>query len=132
MSVLEEYNGSHKHKRICSLSNLYKQQLDFQELVLLKVQAEQGEPSFSVPHDDVRWFSYHIQAMVEELGEIMKADKRWKTHRNEAFNQIEKVDEIADMFITAMNIAIYSGLSAEELHDCILSKILENTKKIGG
>ena len=63
---------------------LYEMQVKFQEKILEK-KAGTGQPVMSLPQDDVNWFSYHIQAMVEELGEVMKADKRWKTHRNERF-----------------------------------------------
>ena len=55
--------------------------------------------------------------------------KRWKTHRNENFNQEEKVDELADVFITAMNLAIYSGLSGQDVYDAIKRKIKENIKR---
>lgn len=109
-------------------SDLYQKQIAFQNEVL-KLQAE---PSFQLPQDDVNWFSYHIQAMVEELGEVMKADKRWKTHRNKRFDIDEKLDEIADVFITVMNIAIFSGISAEQLELEIHEKINENMKKLKG
>lgn len=112
------------------LEKLYEMQVKFQELVLAKQLQENGKPAIALPQDDVNWFSYHIQAMVEELGEVMKADKRWKTHRNERFEYDEKVDEIVDVFITAMNLAIYSGISAEQLVTSIVSKINENTEKL--
>ena len=68
--------------------------------------------------------------MVEELGEVMKADKRWKTHRNDRFEFDEKLDEIADVFITVMNIAIFSGISGDQLVNEIVAKIQENTLKL--
>lgn len=82
------------------------------------------------PGDNLHQFSYHIQAMVEELGEVMKADKRWKTHRNERYEPDEKLDEIADVFITAMNIAIHSGFTAEEIEHAIEHKISENFERL--
>ena len=66
--------------------------------------------------------------MVEELGEVMKADKRWKTHRNHRYEPDEKLDEIADVFITAMNISIHSGFTAEDIEKAISNKIKENPK----
>ena len=83
-----------------------------------------------LPKDDIDWFTYHMRAMVEELGEVTKADKRWKTHRNENFNQAEKVDELADVFITAMKLAIYSGLSGQDVYNAIDRKIVENIKRL--
>lgn len=108
---------------------LYNKQIGFQQLIL-EEKAKEGKPSFVLPQDDIDWFTYHMRAMVEELGEVTKADKRWKTHRNENFDQAEKVDELADVFITAMNLAIYSGLSGQEIFDAINRKIKENIKRL--
>lgn len=107
---------------------LYNKQIDFQQMILVE-KAKEGKPYFVLPQDDIDWFTYHMRAMVEELGEVTKADKRWKTHRNENFNQEEKVDELADVFITAMNLAIYSGLSGQDVYDAIKRKIKENIKR---
>lgn len=107
---------------------LYNKQIDFQQMIL-EEKAKEGKPSFALPQDDIDWFTYHMRAMVEELGEVTKADKRWKTYRNENFNQEEKVDELADVFITAMNLAIYSGLSGQDVYDAIKRKIKENIKR---
>ena len=68
--------------------------------------------------------------MVEEMGEVMKADKRWKTHRNFRYEKEEKLDEIADVFITAMNMAIHSGFTAEQMEEAISSKIKENYARL--
>jgi NTP pyrophosphatase (non-canonical NTP hydrolase) len=84
-----------------------------------------------LPKDNLEHFSYHIQAMVEELGEVMKADKRWKTHRNSSYNSAEKLEEIADVFITAMNIAIHSGYTSDEVLKEISDKINKNYKILG-
>lgn len=34
-----------------------------------------------VPVDDVGLFSYHMQHLMSEVGEVLDSDKRWKTHR---------------------------------------------------
>lgn len=103
-----------------SFREAYGNQILFQEKVT----------GANCPGDNLSQFSYHIQAMVEELGEVMKADKRWKTHRNERFEPAEKLDEIADMFITAMNIAIHSGFTAETIEQAIHNKIDENFERL--
>lgn len=95
-------------------------QIDFQRLVT----------GANCPGDNLNQFSYHVQAMVEELGEVMKADKRWKTHRNERYEPEEKLDEISDVFITAMNIAIHSGFSAEDIEKAIANKISNNFERL--
>ena len=73
---------------------------------------------------------YHTLAMMEELGEVLKADKRWKTHRNERFVKEEKLDEIADIFITAMNMAMYSGFDDRTVLNAIEKKISENEVRL--
>lgn len=103
-----------------SFKSSYDNQIDFQENIT----------RVKCPGDNLKQFSYHIQAMVEELGEVMKADKRWKTHRNERYEKEEKLDEIADVFITAMNIAIHSGFNAEDIEKAISNKIEENYKRL--
>ena len=61
---------------------------------ITKKKDEEKKEDVKVPSDNVDWFSYHIQAMVEELGEVMKADKRWKAHRNDRYMPKEKLDEL--------------------------------------
>lgn len=103
-----------------NFSASYNNQIQFQEIITGK----------KCPSDSVDEFSYHVQAMVEEMGEVMKADKRWKTHRNHRYEPEEKLDEIADVFITAMNLAIHSGFSDEEVEEAISKKISENYARL--
>ena len=104
---------------------LFDKQLEYQKKVLAF-----REKTKDIPKDDVNWFSYHVQAMVEELGEMVKSDKRWKTHRNERYDKNEKYLELADVFITVLNLAIYSGLNGEEFKEIIKNKIEENSLKL--
>lgn len=82
-----------------------------------------------VPCDSVRWFQYHMTAMTEELGEVLKADKRWKTHRNAYYDKEEKDEELVDVFITALNLVLFSDLECEPFLDSVMAKIIENYKK---
>lgn len=111
-----------------SFSELFKKQIDFQKSLLIR----QGQipTSNALPVDDLNWFTYHSLAMIEEMGEVMKADKRWKTHSNCRYEKDEKLDEIADVFITAMNIAMYSGFSGEDIQNAISNKIDENIQRV--
>ena len=82
------------------------------------------------PCDSPEWFKYHMAAMVEELGELLKADKRWKTHRNTNYDKAEKLDELADCFITLFNLGIFSGFTKDEVYDAILNKVFENHRRL--
>jgi NTP pyrophosphatase (non-canonical NTP hydrolase) len=103
-----------------SLSSLFQRQIAFQMLIADEV----------LPKDDLQWFSYHVQAMVEEMGEILKADKRWKTHRNTNYDPANKLEELSDAFITLMNLAIFSGFDSNTMYNAIMSKMHENFKKL--
>lgn len=82
------------------------------------------------PSDDPVKFHYHITALQEEIGEVLKADKRWKTHRNTSYDPNEKMDEIADCFITLINISGWSGFSVEQILNGIENKIVVNNKRL--
>lgn len=82
-----------------------------------------------LPIDDISWFSYHMQAMTEELGEVLKADKRWKTHRNSQYNPSEKAQELADVYITVLNMVMFSGCSFEDFMEIVVNKQMENDAK---
>ena len=90
----------------------------------------QKEVTGMLPHDAPQFFEYHITAMIEELGEVLKADKRWKSHRNTNFNESEKLDELADVFITAINLALWSGFDGADITCAIAKKLKENFKRL--
>lgn len=109
---------------------IYNEQIKFQNKVIEKVPYD-----FEVaklPEDNVKGFSFHTQQLVSEIGEVLSADKRWKNFRNEKLDKENKKEEIADCFIVLMNVAIFSGLSANELEEAIIKKIEENTKRVTG
>lgn len=102
-------------KPVPTFESLFELQRKFQQEVI------SGEVG-----DNPKWLSYHISGMVEELGEVLKADKRWKTHRNTTYNFEEKLDELCDVFIEAINLALFSGLNVETLLQALKSKIDQN------
>lgn len=75
------------------------------------------------PEDDARLCSYHIQQLISEIGEVLEADKRWKNFRNDKYDRENKEEEVADCFIVLMNIAMFSGMSGEDLFESIKNKI---------
>jgi NTP pyrophosphatase (non-canonical NTP hydrolase) len=105
-----------------SFKSLFEAQKKFQSKVT-------GMGTSFLPTDNIHWFTYHICAMIEELGEVLRADKRWKTHRNATYEPNEKIEEIADVFITAYNLALFSNVDADTLYEAIAYKINENNNK---
>ena len=65
--------------------------------------------SFDVelPVDDPKLFSYHVQQLMSEIGELLDADKRWKNFRNGKYDKDSKLEEIADCFIVLVNICLF-------------------------
>jgi NTP pyrophosphatase (non-canonical NTP hydrolase) len=101
-----------------NFSIIYEKQKIFQAII------EKAYPS-----DNQEKFIDHIANIVEELGEVLKADKRHKAYRNKHYNREEKLGELADVFIENINLAIWSGFAADELYDAINNKISENYKR---
>lgn len=85
----------------------------------------------SIPVDDVKLMSYHVQQLMSEIGEILGADKRWKNFRNTKYDEGNKLEEIADCFIVLMNVAMFSGFDGSQLADAIDKKLNEVSERIG-
>ena len=102
------------------LASIFNAQMCFQNMIT----------GMRRPIDDYKLFQYHVTGMMEELGEVLKADKRWKSHRNTKYDPTNKLEEIADVFITAINIALYSGFSDIDVFEMIMFKIALNENKL--
>lgn len=114
-------------KMIGNFETLYERQMQFQQFI---EGMAAGNKLPALPHDNHTLFHYHITAMIEELGEVLKVDKRWKTHRNTNYNKGEKLDEISDCFITLMNVSMWSGYSSNQILEAIEHKIEVNEKRV--
>lgn len=112
-----------------TFKEFYESQMAFQELVIEKY-GYANEEITSIPCDNIYATSYHIQAMAEEFGELVKSDKRWKNLRNEHYDKENKLEELSDCFITLMNIAMFSGISADEFVDSLNKKMKENAERL--
>lgn len=111
---------------------LFNSQIEFQKLVLQEKPYNVQDEIKELPCDSVQIASYHLQAMAEEFGELVKSDKRWKNYRNTHYDIENKLEELADCFITLMNIAMYSNIDAETFYCKIKEKILTNTERLTG
>ena len=118
-----------KNGKKSNFEDLFKRQVEYQKDVMsFEYGFEESKPN--LPQDNVSFFQYHMSAMVEELGEVLKSDKRWKTHRNSRFIPEEKLDELADVFITLMNLCIFSGFDSEKISSEVDKKIDENIRRL--
>lgn len=90
------------------------------------------DTTITVPVDDVKLASYHVQQLMSEIGEVLDADKRWKNFRNNKYDRDAKVEELADCFIVLMNIAMFSGVDAKEFVDAINQKLDIVSERING
>ena len=90
------------------------------------------DTTITVPVDDVKLASYHVQQLMSEIGEVLDADKRWKNFRNNKYDRDAKVEDLADCFIVLMNIAMFSGVDAKEFVDAINQKLDIVSERING
>lgn len=90
------------------------------------------DTTITVPVDDIKLASYHVQQLMSEIGEVLDADKRWKNFRNNKYDRDAKVEELADCFIVLMNIAMFSGVDAKEFADAINQKLDIVSERING
>lgn len=77
----------------------------------------------ALPYDSIRLFSYHMQQLMSEMGEVLDSDKRWKNFRNSKLDPEGKLEEIADCYIVLMNVAMFSGFSCDDVVSAVNSKI---------
>lgn len=108
----------------------YNKQLDFQKKVAAIYGYKNLKQEEKLPTDNVDVASYHMLALLEEAGELVKSDKRWKNFRNQHYDKKNKLEEVADCIITLFNICIFSGVSAEELESALFNKMQENDGRI--
>lgn len=84
----------------------------------------------TLPIDSRHDFRDQICLMTEEVGELAKTDKRWRKERTTPSG--DKMDEIADVFIVAMNLAMYSGYEYSDIEKAISDKITSNEERFLG
>lgn len=115
-----------------SLRSFYNIQKHFQEKVIKKYGYDgvSSEDLQMLPVDNVQAAKYHMLALMEEVGELVKSDKRWKNFRNTHYDKDNKLEEISDCFITLLNVCLYSGISDEELIDAIFKKMMHNNERV--
>ena len=111
-----------------SFVDFFNEQVAFQKEINEKF--GYGMKVGDIPEDNVEVSKYHMLALMEEAGELVKSDKRWKNYRNTHYDKSNKLEELSDCFITLFNVAMYSGISAEELELALIKKMDENTKRI--
>ena len=124
-------NGKIKDK--LTLQDLFNRQMANQSKMLQDGMYDmfKSESTHSIPVDDVRLMSYHIQQLMSEIGEVLDADKRWKNFRNQKYDENAKLEEIADCFIVMMNVAMFSGFDSNQLVDAIDKKLTKVSERIG-
>lgn len=111
-----------------NFEDLYETQTMFQEEV--KKAAPYEFEVGTLPEDNIKGFSFHMQQLMSEVGEVLAADKRWKNYRNSKFDKNNKLEELADCFIVLMNVCIFSGFTAQDLISAIVRKVHKNAERI--
>jgi len=85
----------------------------------------------ALPEDNPVLFANSILLLMEEIGEVLKEDKRWKgLFRSNKYSPVNKLDEMTDMFIVMMNVMIFSGVSMVEMLEAVKKKQLVNFERL--
>ena len=116
-----------------TLQQLFNTQLVTQDKLIQKGVYDRYKDKLTatVPVDDVGLASYHVQQCRSEIGEVLDADKRWKSHRNDKFDKNAKLEELADCFVVLMNIAMFSGFDGDDLANAIQQKLGVVSDRLG-
>ena len=116
-----------------TLQQLFNTQLTTQNRLIHKgvYDRYKDEHTVAVPVDDVSLASYHVQQLISEIGEMLEADKRWKSHRNDKYDKNAKLEELADCFVVLMNIAMFSGFDGNDLANAIQQKLGVVSDRLG-
>lgn len=116
---------SGKTTNAVTLQQLFDTQLVTQDKLIGKgvYDRYKDEHTVTVPVDDVGLASYHIQQLMSEIGEVLDADKRWKSHRNDKCDKQAKLEELADCFVVLMNVAMFSGFDGNDLANAVEQKL---------
>lgn len=114
-----------KMNNATTLQQLFNTQLMTQNKLIQKgvYDRHKDEHTITAPVDDVGLVSYHVQQLMSEIGEVLDADKRWKSHRNDKYDKNAKLEELADCFVVLMNIAMFSGFDGDDMTDAIQKKL---------
>lgn len=105
--------------------DMYQMQVDFQNTLVEDGYAGLAE-NITLPADDINIFKYSVLHLISELGEVLEADKRWKTSRNIKFVEGDKKKELIDCLIIVFNMLISSGMQADEIVALYRQKVKEN------
>lgn len=116
-------NGKNK-----TLEECYDEQVKFQKEVAKKYSYNVDVKN--IPEDNIEVAKYHMLALLEEAGELVKSDKRWKNYRNTYYDKQNKLEELSDCIITLFNVAMFSGISGKELAEALETKMNENYNRI--
>lgn len=128
--ILKEVNmQTNLDEKIVSLNFLYRLQTRFQNEICNKI-GYNGEKIMELPVDKPDIFQCQCLMLLEEIGELVKSDKRWKNFRNEKYDKTNKLEEIADCFIVLFNICLFSDFDCSEVEQAIMDKMIGNFARI--
>lgn len=106
-----------------TLKEVYDEQVKNQMLLIKKGIYGDESKELILPADNVKIANNQLLHLVSEIGEVLEADKRWKSFRNNKYDSAAKAEELADCFIILLNVVMFSGISCDELVKNIQNKI---------
>jgi len=111
---------------------LYKEQIEFENLVVHKSRHWPTKPLSEFTEEEKIKFSKELALYLYiEIGEYVQAVGNFKTHKStkEETDIKNAKEEIADIIIFALDLAIVLDMTAEEILEEVEKKILKNFKR---
>jgi len=113
-------------------SEIYSRQLEFENFLIKKIGRWPGKTLTDFDKKEKTSFSKELALyLYQEVGEFVNAVGNYKMHKTkeDGLESTEIKEEIADMFIFVLDMALTHGMTAEELIKEIESKQDKNVKR---
>jgi NTP pyrophosphatase (non-canonical NTP hydrolase) len=115
-----------------NFEQLYEKQREFEDLILMKSKSWPNKPLKDYDEKEKIAFSKELSLyLYQEIGEYVNAVGNYRMHKQKADNKPVKdvKEEIADIMIFALDLALVNGMNAEELLQEITKKQDKNFKR---
>ena len=89
--------------------------VSFKQMFLLQKEFQKLLTGKKLPIDSLEDYQYSMLHMMCEMGEVLKADSRWKNNKGREYNKKEKLTEIVDLLHFVINLALFSGFDWDEV-----------------
>jgi len=114
---------------MAKFEKLYQKQAEFEDMLIMKIKALPNKPLLDFDKKEQASFSKELALLLyQEVGEFVNAVGNYKLHKTQEDGSDAKEikEEIADLFIFVLDMALTHKMSATELLETIEKKQNKN------